>query len=599
MRRGFAAALALLLGIASAARAQDAEAPGVPAGPGRIEGRVLRAEGDAPVAGVEVALYALSADGVPGLRKTESDAEGRFAFDGVATDPAVAFLVGAKLGDVPYPGGRLSFAAGEDVLRTEIRVTDLSPDTSELSVGEATLQLAREPAGLRVVETIALENAGTRTYFVPAAERGAHAPVLRARLPAGASQFQMPLGVIPEGLVREGNRLAYFGPIHPGPHEISWGYVIPAGATVATLSLELTPPEGAARVVVLLPEGTGKITGGDFAASEGIEQGGRRFARAVAERPRGPLALRLELPAPRLAPGAVSVSEVQLVLHLDDAAIDVREIHSLQVDSPVPVLGTPDQPLLRIPLPPHALDLRFGTDAAGLVLVPHADGGLAAAGTLAPGAARVELGYRLASGGEVAEIARSFGVPFPLLNVFIADSGDLAPASDRLHRRRPVRTNDLTYQQLEAFEVAAGEEVKLRIARLPARRGGGKGAAQAAIGALALLGIALVVAPLRAGEADAGEPQRRSAEREEREAIYASLRDLDHDFETGKVSGEDFESLRAELRSRAAVLLRAERSPAAAAPEETLQRTLHCSACGVAAKAEHRFCALCGAPLGA
>src|SRR4030095_15324056 len=67
-RRMKRALLALLAGaLASAALAQS-PAPDVPPGPARIGGVLRRAENGEPVAGAEVALYALTAEGVPGLR---------------------------------------------------------------------------------------------------------------------------------------------------------------------------------------------------------------------------------------------------------------------------------------------------------------------------------------------------------------------------------------------------------------------------------------------------------------------------------------------------------------------------------------------------
>ena len=83
--------LGLLL--AGEAFAQAPPAPDVPPGPARITGRVLRSEDRSPVAGAEVALYALTAEGVPGLRRAESDADGHFVFENVANDPAVGWLL--------------------------------------------------------------------------------------------------------------------------------------------------------------------------------------------------------------------------------------------------------------------------------------------------------------------------------------------------------------------------------------------------------------------------------------------------------------------------------------------------------------------------
>jgi hypothetical protein len=78
--RGAALALFFALGPAAAALGQS-PAPDVPAGTARLSGRVLLAGENTPVPGVEVALYALTRDGIPGLRRGESDASGEFVFE--------------------------------------------------------------------------------------------------------------------------------------------------------------------------------------------------------------------------------------------------------------------------------------------------------------------------------------------------------------------------------------------------------------------------------------------------------------------------------------------------------------------------------------
>ena len=55
-------------------------------------------------------------------------------------------------------------------------------------------------------------------------------------------------------------------------------------------------------------------------------------------------------------------------------------------------------------------------------------------------------------------------------------------------------------------------------------------------GALAML---FVVTPLRSRHSDPHDPQHHAGLRRERELVYAMIRDLDHDFETGKLAAHD------------------------------------------------------------
>ncbi len=614
---------ALLLGLAAAAASSEepVRAPDVPAGPARIAGRVLRAEDGSPVAGAEVALYALTSEGVPGLRRTESDAEGRFAFENVANDPAIGWLVGARFGGVAFPGGRVTFAPGAREASVEVTVDQPSADPRRVEISEQRLRLVREPAGLRAIETLVLENRGRHTYYAAPEAHGEAAPALVTSLPAGATRFEMPLGVVPEGLVREGRRLAWYGPVYPGTQELSWSYVLPAPAAGAAeapptrFAFEAHVPERTQQLVVLA-DSNATLEGPGLAGPEETDIEGRKLRRFTrAKPPAGALALAVTLPAARVAPEAVSLSEVRAVLRLDDAALEVTETHTLRVAGESHVLGTPEAPLLHIPLPAGAARLRFGSDAPGLELAPHAAGGLAVVGSVAPGASNVELAYQLAQGDAPTRFERRFAARVPVLSVFVADTGRLAPRSDRLHRRRPLRTPDLTYLHLEAFEVAKDEPVAVELGQLPAP---GRGGRPLALGALALVVVGagwFLTRPLRGTRGrELAQEAEESAARREREALYEAIRDLDHDFETGKLSEGDHARLRDEFRARALALLEEERVQAAAShaaspAQPGAQRgpaspglaggeRSQCPACGAPALPAHRFCPQCGEPLG-
>jgi hypothetical protein len=596
--------LAVALGLGPAA-AQDAT-PDVPSGPARLIGQVLIAGERTPVPGVEVALYALTRQGIPGLRRAQTDAGGEFVFENVANDPAIGWLVGARYRGVPFPGGRVSFEEGQTELRVEITVDETTQDPSAVTVTEQRLRLVREPDGLRVIETLALTNTGARTYYAGPEQRASAGPALALRLPTGASGFNVPLGVMPDGLVHEEDRLRWYGPVYPGSQELSWSYelapegdgIAPEDGAAGASRFEFSPevPPRTERLVVLLADGDATLTGDALAGPEETRVEGRPLQRYAREAPpAGPLALALTLPPARLAPDAVSVSAVRLVVRADDAALDVTETHVLDVRGGATVLGTADAPLVRIPLPEAARRLRFGSDRPGLELAPHTTGGLAAVGSVPPGEAVIELAYQLPAGEEPATLERSFAARIPVLSIFVADTGQLAPRSERLHRRRPLRTPDRTYLHLEAFEVAAGEVVALELGRLPARSRSARPLALGAVGLAALASIWLLTSPLRTERREAtgaAEPDLAPA-REEREAVYDAIRDLDHDFETGKLSAEDHERLRDELRARALTLLEAERAAAdrADAPEPVARR---CSACDAEAAPAHRFCAQCG-----
>ncbi len=257
------------------------------------------------------------------------------------------------------------------------------------------------------------------------------------------------------------------------------------------------------------------------------------------------------------------------------------------------VMAAPGESLLRIHLPEASQNVRFASDAAGLSLERLPQGGIDVGGVAPPGESTVAVDYRIPVDGNSVDLVRSFEKRIPLLGIYLADTGRLIPESDRLHRRRPVRTGDLTYIHLEAFNVAPGEEVALRISTRPPSRGSSPGGVMAFVVLAGLLSGALLIAPLLGS--DLG-PEDAEAEElpslRERESIYAAIRDLEHDHETGKISEADYTTMRDELRARAVALLRREREGAVDAEESGAPP--RCAACGGEVRATDRFCSHCG-----
>ncbi len=650
-RLALVSALLVSLTLADPTTATAQATPDVPSGDGAIRGVVVDDDSGAPMADVDVALYALSAEGLPGLRRGRSDSAGRFAFENVSRAPNLAYLVGARHRDVPYPGARITFGPDQTVHEVEIRISGLSDSTEQLTIDSAELRLERSAGGLRAVQSFRVANRGERTFYVEAESRAGREPALRARLPEGADDFQMPLGVVPEGVARDGNEVVWWGPVHPGEQNLSFSYALES-ADPDRVETTWELPDGAGSLRLWLPSGAtlDPVPGlreADLPPSAGAP--GFKAYEAEAVAPGHRLALALALPKARVRPDAASVTEVRALLTVDDAALGISETHTLEVTGDERVLGTSAAPLYRIALPDGLAQLRFGSSGDGVVLQPNDAGGLLVLGETEPGELRVELAYRLATRGFPARFERSFPTRVPLLSYFVADTGQLAPRSDRLHRRRPVRTADLTYIHLEAFEVASNETVVLELDRQPLRT---RAPAWLLRGSLALGGVvllALLVGPLWRGGREAWTPEStESAAERERQGVLAALRDLDHDYETGKVEAEDYETLRRDLRAQAIALMARERdgdagadetahagaevtAPAAHAGADETAPAAHlgadetapaahlgadetapaeqvagaassqegpfCTACGTRARPEHRFCANCGTAL--
>ncbi len=589
-RPSLGVALALLcLGFAPT---QDG--PGdVPSGPASIRGRLVHAQRPDSVAGTPVALYALGAGGQAGVRSTYADAEGRFVFEGIAGDPSSVYLVSARSGEIPFMA-RVVFAAGELEREVELALSDTTEDVSRLSVGAARVRIDRGCSLLHIRQTHTLHNDSGAVIYVPEGSRGERAPLLAVEMPNGASGFES--GLREQGVDVEGRSMRYWGPLYPGEQQIEFAYWAPPAADAA---LAIGFASGAAGVEVLTPLDDVRANG---SALEPILSAAHGDAHALHGHTLGPLQAGASLvlsaafpawaPAPRL-----KTAEARLVLELDDAALDVHEQHEIRVAGGHPLNPATSAPLLCIPLPDRAKELRVSSSAAELGVAHEPSGELALYGPLPPGDSVLTMQYLVPVASEPVRLERSFLTPLPRLSVLVTDTG-VIPESARLHPLQPVRTQDRSYLQLEGLSLEAGETVALDVRRLSHQRGLPATAAAGLVLIAAAGALVFLIAPLRAdGDAEPEEPQLSPAALE-REAVMRSIRDLDEDFETGKLEAEDHARLRDELRARAVALLRAQREEAAPATARTAAPD-RCPGCNGAVRAVDRFCPTCGTRLDA
>ncbi len=600
--RGLGLALPLLLALASAAQTPD-----VPAGSGLVRGRVLLESGAAPGSSLPVLLYALSASGEPGIRETASDAAGEFRFAGVSTDPGTVYLIGTRIGEVPF-GARAAFAPGQSELEVELRVAETSSDASAIRVGEARLQLDWGCSGLRLSESIELRNPGATVLYIPEAERAGAEPILRWQLPERAAGFQSALGSFEQGVELVGSELRFWGPLHPGSRALEFLYDVPAAERIP---FERRFARGAERVTLLVHGAASPLSPGPgFRPEADVVRGDARHAAASSGALAAGSALRFELPAPPRPDAAASLAldSAEIWLELDDATLRADEAFALEVAGGAALSGA-GSPLLCLELPEGVSDLRFSNETLALGLESDAGGALALRGPLPAGRSELRIRYQLPVSSNPVRFARRFPLALPVARLLVADTG-VVPETRRLHRLQSVAVADRSYAHLEGLAFEAGEELAVDLRRIQLGAGLPRGVSLALVGAGGLLALLLLSAPLRDARgrvADAAPDAGESGAAREREALYAAIADLDHDFETGKLSPEDHERMRDELRARAVALLRSERAQAgargsgASAPERALGETApaqrRCSACAAPVEASARFCSHCGARL--
>ena len=145
-------------------------APRPPAGDGALTVQVRHATSPANAADLSIALYALAPDGSPGFASGQTDAQGRFTFEGISTNPEIVYLVGASYREIPF-GERITFAPGAISARVEIEISDPTDQLAGVEVEE--LRARIDWLGDRVVvrETLRIMNPGDRVILLSEDDR--------------------------------------------------------------------------------------------------------------------------------------------------------------------------------------------------------------------------------------------------------------------------------------------------------------------------------------------------------------------------------------------------------------------------------------------
>jgi len=616
------AGTAVLVGLAGAATAQapsphdgagatGSSVPPLPSGEGRMVVEVMLRGSGEPVAGVDVALYALSPDGTPGLASNTTDVAGRTVFEGIAPDPAITYLAGANYEGIPF-GERVAFepGAGEQTVRVEVVAARV--DGPPIGVAESRIQVGWLGRHLLVEVTHLLQNPGDAVRKIPDADRAVHGPLFEATLPAEFVEFAEAAVGFADGLERDGTALRFFGPVYPGQQELRYRFTlaVPFGADGATLPIALPQPMGSGRVTVVTPTSGPSLVSDGVRVEREVELEGvaHDLAELAAIPAGGTLSLEFEVPPSRTDVSAIRVPRADYWLDHDDAVVTVQVQIQLEIPPGPHLQGSAEAPLLHVDLPPGATLQGVSAATQALGVGVGTGGGIDIVGPVPAGASSVEFGYELPAqaDGSVALDLR-LDLPVEVVNVLIADNG-IAVESQLLHRRRPFRQSTRNYLHRRAFQVGAGEAIDVRVEPLD-DQAAPRNRSLLAVVALGGGAVWFLVAPLRHRHEDEQVAEEPGPGVWQREMVYEAIRDLDLDLETGKIDAADHAELRSGLRAEAIELVRREREAmtpepqddrASAAADEgpaSVAIGAFCPNCGGRVEPAWRFCSHCGGGL--
>jgi hypothetical protein len=294
------------------------------------------------------------------------------------------------------------------------------------------------------------------------------------------------------------------------------------------------------------------------------------------------------------------LASVQWVIARSAGVWRVQQNAVIANPDPAVVVVAPDAPaIMRVALMPgHGeVEAMFGRLPDGVVI---RDGVAEIRGPILPGneGFTLQLSYDVDAPDGALDTTIALPSAVDQLAVYVQDFGIDVDAG-ALHPARPTREDDVIYQSFLGFELPADSVLPFRVRALPPATPLPQAALALVAALLAGALLYFVAGPLAfAGSRLAGLAAETAEDSPAKAALAAALYDLEHDFETGKLSPDDRDRLRDDLRREALTALARERGQLESALEPASAKAkapvTHTCECGRIAQAEDRFCASCG-----
>ena len=216
-----------LLILSTTSAAAPAPADNAADNAGSIEGIVVNASsGSAPVPRVEVLLQArVQGEFVP-VAETAADRYGRFQFDNLPLGADIPYLPGATKDDVHYPGARVQLTAAQPYARVRIVVHNAVAAPSPLVARRHEIVVRPESGGLKVTETLLIDNPSNVCYVGQAAHDAGPPVTLRLSVPPGFERITFQEEFFGRRFLLVNDRLVTSVPWPPGKREMKFTYTV-------------------------------------------------------------------------------------------------------------------------------------------------------------------------------------------------------------------------------------------------------------------------------------------------------------------------------------------------------------------------------------
>lgn len=187
-------------------------------GAGVLEGQVVNGTADGPEigAGLPVALHLFQGEAEVNALETTTDAQGRFRFEGLDTDPSLEYWLDVTYLDVVYSlPDPYQFAANQSALQATATVYETTEDDRAISLSSVHIIAESFGQALRISEIHLFDNPGDRTYVGRVREDGQRG-TLEIPLPEGAVGLALEDGSANERFVEVPDGWLDTEPVLPG-----------------------------------------------------------------------------------------------------------------------------------------------------------------------------------------------------------------------------------------------------------------------------------------------------------------------------------------------------------------------------------------------
>ncbi len=246
-------------------------------GSGMIEGQIVNGtEGGSSVADQEVTLKTYLNDTEVDATTTKTDAAGRFAFDGLSTEPGYNYDVTLTFQEAEYYSGWLSFDEEETTKSAEVTVYDSTTSGEAIKVAVAHTIIYVEADSLWVVEYFLFVNEADRTYIgsKEIAADGTRETVMFS-LPEKATEVEYGVGLMECCVYGSEEGFIDTMPILPGGREMVYAYRVNYKSGAYTFSWNVNYPT--TRYDLLFQDGGIEVTSDQLAAGEPMDIEGTQF----------------------------------------------------------------------------------------------------------------------------------------------------------------------------------------------------------------------------------------------------------------------------------------------------------------------------------